>query len=336
MSLGYGGMDRLTDGTYGYNDVLQTHKLIPNKLLLATEGCSCPGVEIDSWLRAERLGHDVIFDLQNFANGWIDWNLLVDAEGGPNHLHNYCDASIFTSKNFSNIHLQPKFFYFAHFFRFVVPGSKRIESKVVGNYHYELLDPNIQPGVEIALFSCERSSRQIWRIDTKTNSITLQASTLLNIESGPLCIARGDSNRNYLRLASCGVYPIQEILQVTQNANGQLIDGTTGLCVSVEDSIFEGSLLTLKDCDSSKVSAVQTFKLTEHQELIIADDDKALCTTAGWPFLSGAAFVTPQNRTTFVLMNEASVPSKYVLSDGTKDDVMGLAIDASAIQTIVY
>lgn len=66
------------DGTYGYNSVRSTHDKYPDKILLATEGCSCPGVQLGSWLRGERLGHDIMFDLNNWANGWIDWNLLVD------------------------------------------------------------------------------------------------------------------------------------------------------------------------------------------------------------------------------------------------------------------
>lgn len=31
-------------------------------------------------------GHDIMYDLSNYAQGWIDWNLLVDHTGGPNHL----------------------------------------------------------------------------------------------------------------------------------------------------------------------------------------------------------------------------------------------------------
>ena len=57
----------MTDGTYGYDAVNATHHFAPNKILLASEGCNCPGVNLDDWLRAERLAHDVIFDLQNYA-----------------------------------------------------------------------------------------------------------------------------------------------------------------------------------------------------------------------------------------------------------------------------
>ncbi len=73
-----GSGDRLMDGTYGYDQVSATRSSYPDKILLATEGCSCPGVALGNWLRAERLGHDVMFDLNAGAQGWIDWNLIVN------------------------------------------------------------------------------------------------------------------------------------------------------------------------------------------------------------------------------------------------------------------
>lgn len=69
--LGYGGGDRVTDGTYGYDELNATFHYAPNKILLASEGCNCPGVNIDDWLRAERLAHDVMYDLQNYAQVMI-------------------------------------------------------------------------------------------------------------------------------------------------------------------------------------------------------------------------------------------------------------------------
>jgi hypothetical protein len=40
----YGGTgDRLLDGTYGYDAVNATYHMAPDKILMATEGCSCPG-----------------------------------------------------------------------------------------------------------------------------------------------------------------------------------------------------------------------------------------------------------------------------------------------------
>ena len=54
---GYGA-DRWMDGTYGYDAVNATAHLLASlgadKILLASEGCSCPDVRVDNWQRAER------------------------------------------------------------------------------------------------------------------------------------------------------------------------------------------------------------------------------------------------------------------------------------------
>ena len=33
-------------------------------------------------------------DLLHWCTGWVDWNLILDTTGGPNHLGNRCDANI--------------------------------------------------------------------------------------------------------------------------------------------------------------------------------------------------------------------------------------------------
>ena len=74
------------------------------KWLLASESCNCPGIADDTpaigenvgkgWQRGERLMRDALSDLNHFSVGYVDWNLLVDFQGGPNHLKNFCDANI--------------------------------------------------------------------------------------------------------------------------------------------------------------------------------------------------------------------------------------------------
>ena len=64
--------------------------------------------------------------------GWIDWNLIVDSKGGPNHLGNLCDAPIVSTEDFSDIHVQPKYYYFGHVSKYVPPDSVRVKSETVG------------------------------------------------------------------------------------------------------------------------------------------------------------------------------------------------------------
>lgn len=62
--------------------------------MLASEACNCPGVQLNDWNRGENYGYDILGDLNNFAVGWVDWNQVLNMEGGPNHLKGYCDANI--------------------------------------------------------------------------------------------------------------------------------------------------------------------------------------------------------------------------------------------------
>lgn len=41
--------------------------------------------------------HDIMGNLNAGAVGWIDWNMLLDDTGGPNHVGNVCDAPMMAS-----------------------------------------------------------------------------------------------------------------------------------------------------------------------------------------------------------------------------------------------
>lgn len=101
-----GGMDRLLDGAVGSPNM---HRMqselkrlnVPNDhLVFNSEACHCPytaygGGDIEvAWYRAERYAHAMLGDLMAGSNGWVEWNLVLDGVGGPNHLHNLCDATI--------------------------------------------------------------------------------------------------------------------------------------------------------------------------------------------------------------------------------------------------
>jgi glucosylceramidase len=219
-----GSGDRNMDGTYGYDALRSVHEKFPEKILLATEACSCPGVAIGNWMRAERTGHDVMYDLNNFAQGWIDWNLVVNSVGGPNHLKNFCDAPIVTFENFTGFHVQPKFFYMGHFSKFIKPEAVRIDAEIIGNFNNVLDNPNLQSGVEVGIYLCEQSSRQMWVLRESGQIQLALASTYDHEPVGvfgdesihELCLAPGDETRPFVRVRNCdGVDPEQKAYRFT-------------------------------------------------------------------------------------------------------------------------
>ena len=77
-----------------FENVQRSHDAWPDKKLLFTEGCVEGGPHIGEWEIGERYGRSIIKDLNHWTVGWMDWNLLLDKEGGPNHVRNCCSAPI--------------------------------------------------------------------------------------------------------------------------------------------------------------------------------------------------------------------------------------------------
>jgi glucosylceramidase len=68
----------------------------------------------------------MINDINRWTVGWIDWNLLLDEQGGPNHVGNYCSAPILVHTDRDSFQPQSSYHYIGHFARFVQPGAQRI------------------------------------------------------------------------------------------------------------------------------------------------------------------------------------------------------------------
>ncbi|MGC8769824.1 MAG: glycoside hydrolase family 30 protein [Brevinematia bacterium] len=102
------------------------HEKYPEKFLLNTEACQEGGIASDDWKVAERYAHHIIGDLNNFSNGWIDWNILLDENGGPNHVKNYCDAPIIANTQTNQLSIRGHFYAIGHFSNFIKEGAKRL------------------------------------------------------------------------------------------------------------------------------------------------------------------------------------------------------------------
>ncbi len=108
----------------------RVHERYPDKHLLFTEGCVEGGAKLGRWDRGERYARNIIGDLRNWVCGWIDWNIVLDTRGGPNHVGNFCDAPVLVDTATGEVHYQNSFYYIGHFSRFVRPGARCIDSQV--------------------------------------------------------------------------------------------------------------------------------------------------------------------------------------------------------------
>lgn len=104
------------------------HDRFPDKKLIFTEGCHEGGVQLGSWKSGERYAHDIMGNLNNWMSGWTDWNIVLDEQGGPNHVGNYCDAPIIADTTTDTLTFQSSYYYIGHFSKYIRPGAVRIGS----------------------------------------------------------------------------------------------------------------------------------------------------------------------------------------------------------------
>ncbi len=107
--------------TGSHFDSLETlHHLFPHHLLFHTEGCTGYShfKAQDELFNAELYAYEIIEDINHGIHAFIDWNMVLDFNGGPNHVKNFCNAPIMINKKATNFIKTPSFYYISHFAKY--------------------------------------------------------------------------------------------------------------------------------------------------------------------------------------------------------------------------
>ncbi|AEV28424.1 O-glycosyl hydrolase [Sphaerochaeta pleomorpha str. Grapes] len=105
-------------------------KRYPSKRLLFSEGC----IEYSRYdkgnqlYNAQKYGHEIIGNLNAGMDTFIDWNIVLESNGGPNHCNNFCEAPIFVNRETNEIIYNLSYRYIWHFSHFIQPGAVHIAS----------------------------------------------------------------------------------------------------------------------------------------------------------------------------------------------------------------
>jgi glucosylceramidase len=136
------------------DDLQYAHNKAPNKYLIQTEACvdsEIPHWNDDAWYwkkeatdwgwdwasekekylhpkyaPVNRYANDIIGCLNNWVDGWVDWNMVLDIHGGPNWFKNWCVAPIIVDTDKDEVYLTPLYYTMAHFSKFIRPGAVKI------------------------------------------------------------------------------------------------------------------------------------------------------------------------------------------------------------------
>ncbi|KAG5187979.1 Glucosylceramidase, family GH30 [Tribonema minus] len=359
----YGGMDRGLDGSYGWGNVEEAGALLlpHGKFMLSSESCHCPFVDhtLDgSWARAEHLAHDVLADLEAGAGGWVDWNIFLDYDGGPNHAGNLCDVPIYANEDHSGAVVGPMYHFMGHVSRFVPPGSRRIASHARGAYGAGTLGSRasgVLRGFEASLAPCDGSVRQRWALLPDGRVQLVDQLTEYFQYWKPVCLGSApDVWTRVVTIVACdeptaGVFSRADsgALRLDADAvNAALADAAL---LPLENSSAEQCLALLEPGARSGRGAGVTLggcgRGAQRFDVGSADakggapftaaDARGQCLTAGWPWFTASAFETPRGDTVVVVLNEAEEPVEFDIVFQPQGRALAAAIPAHSIQTYV-
>ena len=102
-------------------------KKYPGIKLMFSEGCVEYSRFADSGEvhKAEMYAHDMMGNFRAGVSTFLDWNLLLDEQGGPNHVGNFCAAPIMLDPRGGFVK-QLSYYYIGQFSRYIPAGSVRI------------------------------------------------------------------------------------------------------------------------------------------------------------------------------------------------------------------
>lgn len=128
--MGFHWYETWTKSNMMFDNVRRVKEAFPDKHLIFTEGCveKFTPSRLTDWALGERYGNSLINDFNNGTEGWLDWNILLDEKGGPNHVGNYCFAPVIADTKHKTVIYTNIYYYIGQFSKFIRPGAQRVIS----------------------------------------------------------------------------------------------------------------------------------------------------------------------------------------------------------------
>lgn len=81
---------------------------------------------------AFRYARDLVVGMAHWIAGWVDWNIVLDKRGGPNHVENFCLAPVMVDGPSDTVYYSPLFHILKQLSRNSRPGGVVLETTIEG------------------------------------------------------------------------------------------------------------------------------------------------------------------------------------------------------------
>lgn len=186
------------------------HNKAPNKYLIQTEACvdsEVPHWQDDAWYwkkeatdwgwdwasekdkylhpkyaPVNRYAEDIIGCLNNQVDGWVDWNMVLDRQGGPNWFKNWCVAPVIVDAENDEVYFTPLYYVMAHFSKFMRPGAIKIGCDVNNKDLKVTAVQNPDESIALVIFNPTTAKHTIEiQINNQNTVISIDAKALQTV-----------------------------------------------------------------------------------------------------------------------------------------------------------
>ncbi len=200
------------ESTYDFfPEALQyAHNKAPSKYLIETEGCvdsEVPKWNDDDWYwRKEatdwgwdwasekekylhpkyapvnRYARDIIGCLNNWVDGWVDWNMVLDTQGGPNWFKNWCVAPVIVDPEKDEVYFTPLYYTMTHFSKYIRPEAEVIDAQNSDKDLMVTAAKNPDGSIAVVVFN-EGESEKTFQLTLgeKSKNISIKAQAIQTI-----------------------------------------------------------------------------------------------------------------------------------------------------------
>ncbi len=167
-----------------FDALRQVHMLFPEKKLLLSENCFEYRYYDEASLRRAPgiVAHEILGDLENGATGFLDWNLVLDTQGGPNYTGNFCCAPFLYDEGTDRLETQGVYTALWHFARFLPAGAKRILSSTFSDTVEKTAFARPDGSIVVILRNAGQAKTVYLSLGSEITALELPADALTTVE----------------------------------------------------------------------------------------------------------------------------------------------------------
>lgn len=187
-----------------------THDKAPDKHIIQTEACvdgQVPAWKDDAWYWSKeamdwgwtwapedqkylhpkyvpvyRYARDIIGCLNAWVDGWVDWNMVLDRQGGPNWFENWCTAPVIVDPAADEVYFTPLYYAMSHFSRFIRPGAVRIGFELTDDNLMMTAAQNPDGSIAVVILNMEEESKALnLHLGERSRQLTIDAKALQTV-----------------------------------------------------------------------------------------------------------------------------------------------------------